>query len=743
MQNLIAGVAPYFTVEKRYIRKDGQVVWILLTVGLIRDPKGQSLYFVSQIQDITERKQFEDSRRQTQAALAQAQKLAQLGYYRWSRSKQRLLSCNDEYLRILGIAPASIVGDLTGMEPYLHPEDRRNFIQAHGAAEAEGKACRLEFRIVRPDGAIRHLLDLNEPDPASGTPPDIWSGTVQDITWQKEQVVVLQAYRERLELTLEAANATYWEVDLTNMTYTASAEYSAILGYGADGISREVEAWLGLIHPDDLERARQSYVLPPNDEANHKLEYRIRSKDGSWRWFLSQYRACAFDDLGRPTRLQGVDFDITIQKQQAARLQAYRERLELALEAGGAANWEYDLTTKSYTPSPEYLATLGYGTDVKMQEAEDWLAHVHPDDRERIGQSYALPPHDHASHQFEYRIRSKGGTWRWHLGQFRACAFDDFGRPTRLVGMDFDITQQKQRQAELLEARARVADAANRAKITFWRQKSGSTSHVWSEAAEKILGRSAAQMPDTAEQYLKLIYHEDVDRVAVAYIQNREQGSAYSLEYRILRSDGAVAWLHEIGEVDQRHADGSISFAGSLQDITESKTLEARLELLATVDELTGAHNRRSVLTQAGIELLRARRFNHPLAFLSLDIDHFKQFNDRFGHKIGDLVLSTFSNVCRNALRPSDMLARIGGEEFLVMLPETGLDQAVSAAERLTAHVRQAAFSIDPPIGKVTASVGVTAIRGADDTIEAALERIDRALYRAKELGRDRIEAEV
>jgi diguanylate cyclase (GGDEF)-like protein len=287
-----------------------------------------------------------------------------------------------------------------------------------------------------------------------------------------------------------------------------------------------------------------------------------------------------------------------------------------------------------------------------------------------------------------------------------------------------------------------IAAAAEGAKIAFWREEAESGSYVWLEAADKVLGRPAGELPVTDGEYLKLVHHEDVERVEAAYVQSRRQAKDIDLEYRILRSDGTFAWLHEIGEVDQQRADGSFSFAESLQDITQSKTLEARLELLAAVDELTGAYNRRSILAQAEVELRWARRFNRPLAFLFLDIDHFKQVNDRFGHKIGDLVLSTFSDVCRNALRPSDMFARIGGEEFLVMLPETGLAGAIAAAQRVAAHLRQAVFSVNPPVRGLTTSMGVTAIRGADDTIEAARARIDRALYRAKELGRDRIEAE-
>lgn len=610
MQKLMAGSASSFTMEKRFIHKCGHVVWILLDVGLIRGSDSRPLHFVSEIRDITQRKQLEEESRQTHSALEQAQKLAQLGYYRWSRSRQRLLSYNDEYLKILGIDPDSITSDVPGIEPYLHPDDRQRFVQAHRAAEAEGRGCRLEFRIVRPDGAVRHLLDLNESEPASGDPPDIWSGTVQDITSQKQQAAALQAYQARLALALETASAAYWEYDLATGAYTANADYYAILGYGADEVMEGREPWLALVYPDDVEKIVQTFVFPPNDRKNHQLEYRVKSKSGDWRWLLSHYRA---------------------------------------------------------------------------------------------------------------------------------CVFDDFGRPTRLLGIDFDITEQKQRQAELTEARARVAEAAQRAKIAFWRRKLGS-SYVWSEGADKILGRSATELPATAEQYLELVHPEDIERVRAAYVQIGGQAKAYDLEYRIRRMDGTLVWLNEIGEVEQLHTDGSVSIAGTLQDVDERKQLELRLELLATVDELTGAYNRRSILAQAQVELLRARRFNHPLAFLFLDIDHFKQVNDRFGHGIGDLVLLTFSNICRNALRPSDVFARFGGEEFLIVLPETGLGQAIAVAERLSAHVREAVFSIDPPLRGLTTSTGVTVIRGPDDTLEAALGRADEALYRAKEHGRDRIE---
>jgi diguanylate cyclase (GGDEF)-like protein len=125
-----------------------------------------------------------------------------------------------------------------------------------------------------------------------------------------------------------------------------------------------------------------------------------------------------------------------------------------------------------------------------------------------------------------------------------------------------------------------------------------------------------------------------------------------------------------------------------------------------------------------------------------MDIDHFKQVNDHYGHKFGDLVLATFSTICQSKLRPSDVFARYGGEEFILMLPETDITQAGVVAERLRVALRQTDFGDNPVMHGIGVSVGITGLRGPQDTLSAILERVDRALYRAKAGGRDRVEVE-
>jgi two-component system cell cycle response regulator len=157
-----------------------------------------------------------------------------------------------------------------------------------------------------------------------------------------------------------------------------------------------------------------------------------------------------------------------------------------------------------------------------------------------------------------------------------------------------------------------------------------------------------------------------------------------------------------------------------------------RLEALLREDALTGLSNRRAILTQLAGMVSGARRHGHPLSIAIVDLDHFKRINDRFGHPTGDDVLVASVTAMRAHLRAEDQLGRLGGEEFLVLLPDTAGDAAIAVAEKLRMEVAAA-----PAPVSVTVSVGV-ATWGDEDPAEL-LRRADEALYAAKDAGRDRV----
>jgi diguanylate cyclase (GGDEF)-like protein len=165
-----------------------------------------------------------------------------------------------------------------------------------------------------------------------------------------------------------------------------------------------------------------------------------------------------------------------------------------------------------------------------------------------------------------------------------------------------------------------------------------------------------------------------------------------------------------------------------------------RLLELATTDQLTGLKNRRAFIEAVENELHRSQRYGRPFSLAVLDVDHFKHVNDTYGHDAGDAVLRSLAHTCAQSLRNIDPIGRLGGEEFGVLFPETALEDATSACERLLSHVRAAGIAAGEVQLAATVSAGVTDGGRPGDTVNAVIKRADLALYAAKRNGRDRIE---
>jgi diguanylate cyclase (GGDEF)-like protein len=160
---------------------------------------------------------------------------------------------------------------------------------------------------------------------------------------------------------------------------------------------------------------------------------------------------------------------------------------------------------------------------------------------------------------------------------------------------------------------------------------------------------------------------------------------------------------------------------------------------MASTDSLTGASNRRHFLDEIELELGRAKRNGLPVSLLALDIDHFKAVNDQYGHQAGDALLKAFVDVIKETLRPHDMLGRVGGEEFMVLLPDTSHEAATVLAERIRCRVESMAISFDGTTLSITVSVGVAEFGVDGDSQDAVFKAADSRLYQAKHLGRNRI----
>lgn len=314
---------------------------------------------------------------------------------------------------------------------------------------------------------------------------------------------------------------------------------------------------------------------------------------------------------------------------------------------------------------------------------------------------------------------------------------------TGFVVSIFELTTaHKEVESALQESNTQLRFVLEGSELGFW---------DWNLATGKVernaqwaamLGYTYEEMQQTTQQWSDFVHPEDRDRAWASIFDALEGRSpAHKLEYRMLHKDGSVRWILDQAKVMERDAQGrAVRMCGTHTDVTERKLLEQELWRQARVDYLTGVSNRRHFMERAEQELHRCVRYGGQLSILMLDIDHFKLINDRYGHKVGDLVIKALIQVCTASLRDVDVVGRMGGEEFAVLLPETDRSVAVSAAERLRVAIDQAKVPLADGLPvKFSVSIGVAAMQSADDNLDVLLNRADAALYEAKGSGRNRV----
>jgi diguanylate cyclase (GGDEF)-like protein len=295
------------------------------------------------------------------------------------------------------------------------------------------------------------------------------------------------------------------------------------------------------------------------------------------------------------------------------------------------------------------------------------------------------------------------------------------------------ILAELKREAERRERAEQVLRQAQRiAHIGNWSFEVTTGALHWSEEIFHIFELDPAEFEVSYDAFLQRVHPDDRSTVDRTYRRSLETRQPYAVTHRLLMADGRIKHVSEHGATVYDAAGHALRTVGTVQDITERVTLEEELRRLANTDALTGIANRHHFNALLRQELDRSKRYRVPVSLIMFDIDHFKATNDTYGHETGDRVLVHLVTVVQPALRGSDIIARWGGEEFMVLAPHTDAKDALTLAERLRAIVEQT------PCGEIrtTISLGV-ASPSHDISAEALVRCADEYLYRAKAAGRN------
>ena len=626
----------------------------------------------------------------------------------------------------------------TGDSIYLYvlPQDRESFDKNFQRA-LDGESALIEKKF--PIANIEHHYEFHYVPvrAGDGQVSGVFFSTM-DITERKLAEEASLRSEERLQLMLRGSHDAPWDWDLLNNQIYYSPNWWAILGYETDELPADTGLWTWLMHPDDQIRVRKVFgeVLDGNTD-EYEIEFRLRHKDGHYIPLLSR-GIILRNAQGTAVRVSGTNSDLTERKRAEEALRASETRLRLILESS------QDIVIMLSLDG----TYLYYNAPAKFGISADDILGKTPFEM--------FPPSVATNIMSRIQQVAKSGQimqvetpipWTGEILWYNDRLFPVLGQDGATIGVAIvsrDITERKRMEETLRDSEQRYRLLANHASDVIWTMGldgkftyiSPSIFQMRGFTPEEALQHSLEQ---TASPGSLLTLQQGLNNV-LSGIRNGKWQPVEYIEVEQPCKDGMTIWTETTARLMYDEYGKQIGLVGTSRNITERKLLQEKLRQQATTDELTGIANRRYFLDAGQSELKRSLRLQRMLSIVLIDIDRFKYINDTFGHAAGDQVLIAFSQECIKHIRTMDLFARIGGDEFTILLPETDLAQACEVVERVRVALAAMQLNLNGKLVTLSLSAGISCLQGDHESLDSMLGRADRALYKAKEGGRDRVE---
>jgi diguanylate cyclase (GGDEF)-like protein/PAS domain S-box-containing protein len=542
---------------------------------------------------------------------------------------------------------------------------------------------------------------------------------------------------------LDAAPDAMVVVDGDGSVVLVNRQVEVLFGYRRDElIGRPVETLMPERFRDGNGAHRAAVWTAPLDrETGSGLELFAVRKDGTE--FPVEISLSPLQSENGPLVTAAIR-DVTERKAVEDRLAETARQLKEAQSVAQLGSWSWSVVDDRVEWSEELCHIFGIEPVAAPENLESYVALVHPGDRELARGVVGRALETGEPYEFDHRITRPGGEVRWVNGRGRVVR-DGRGRPIQIHGTAQDVTDKRAADAALRAAQERFRrafedSAVGMALVGLEGEDEGRFLEV-NRALCEITGYEPDQLRES--QFIDLIHSDHVDRIRrlARQLQAREITTMQS-ELLLLGFAGSLCWV-AVNASLVTGADGVPMHAViQVQDVSERKRFEGQLQYLADHDSLTGLFNRRRFEAELEREFSSSLRYGTGGAVIVLDIDNFKYVNDSAGHAAGDELLSGVAAALHRRLRATDTIARVGGDEFGIILPHVDEHRARLVAEDLRRTVHEGLWVGDRlEAGRATVSIGVAmfgkhprGVTGEDLLVEA-----DVAMYESKEAGRNRI----
>ena len=422
--------------------------------------------------------------------------------------------------------------------------------------------------------------------------------------------------------------------------------------------------------------------------------------------------------------------DISDRQQMEMRLRRQQEVFKTAQAIAHVGSWDWNIESNELAWSDEIYRIFGVEPQAFVATYEAFVAHVHPDDREKVQQGVLNAVQLDIPYVVEHRVVRQDGSERVVLEKGEVFR-DPSGEPVRMVGTVLDITERKRVEQELLFDKAIIEGVSQPIVVV----DQALTIIDVNDAYCEMTGYSRDQLLGNTPAMLKSGRHDQTFYKAMWYSINRHMN--WQGEIWIRNQAGTVIpRLLSITRICQEET-GTSRYVGFYSDITALKESEARLEKLAHFDQLTGLANRMLFHDRLRAAMARAHRANSFVALLYIDLDGFKEINDRLGHQTGDMLLVEAAERMKSCIREDDTVARLGGDEFAIILNEVSdQEESRGLAERLLQQLK-ITMGAGTDALYVSGSIGIATYPQDGEDVELLLDHADQAMYQAKQAGKN------
>ena len=633
-----------------------------------------------------------------------------------------------QWKAMLGFAAEEIGDDLTEWESRVHPEDLpwvREELRLCFSGQTPQYVS--EQRLRCKTGEYKWVLDRGRIvfRTEDGSPLRI-VGTLTDIDALKKTQQALRESEERFHLLFMKSCAVEMLVDPeAGKIVEANPAAAKFYGYAPEQMKTMSVADLNTLPMTEIKKCIQEALM------EHKKVFRFQHRvaDGSLRQVDVFPNTVVY---GGTTLLRTIIQDVTGQAELEAEAKQLSQNFTTFFNTVDAFLFVLDADGRITKINETVLRRLGY------EECELLGQHVlmvHPPERRGEAGENAKQMLAGNLDCCEVPLVTKAG--RHILVETRITQGMWDGKPA-LFGVSKDITARKQAEKALLEKTALLQGITdNMFDMVSLTDLQGN--YIFVGKSHSALGYDLDSL--LGRNVLEFIHPEDLPSIQARFqeiVAGRRDNQRS--EYRLRNADGSYLWIETAGKIMKDEAGNNKEVLFSSRDVTERKRMEEELKRLAGIDFLTGVCNRRIFLQRAEEELQRANRHGRNCVLLMLDVDHFKRTNDKYGHAAGDATLQKIAALCREVLRGADILGRIGGEEFAVLLVETDLAASLQVAERLRQTIQDEDFGLEKGGSfRLSLSIGVAGYNSDGETLSNLLRRADIALYQAKNQGRNRV----